>query len=388
MAHCCGLSFIMLARFSVQSSTAAGTEPPDLHTQFVFFGTYTGEKSQGIYVAEFEPKNGQLGSVKLAAEGKNPTFLALDPQRRVLYAVNEINDFDKKASGAVSAFRVDTQTGKLDLLNQEPSGGAGPCHLATAQNGKCVLVANYGSGSVAVLPIAPDGRLRPLVSPIQHRGSSINSQRQEGPHAHFITWDPDNRFVLTCDLGLDKVLIYKLEANTLLLSPNDPPGFAIKGGSGPRHLAFDPTGRYAYVLNELSSTVTCCVYDQIRGELKEIQTVSTLRKDFTGANTCAEIQVHPSGKFLYASNRGDNTIAVFAISPNNGLLESVQFEPTGGKTPRHFCLDPSTKWLIAENQDSDNVTVMAVDSSTGRLTPTGREQHVGAPVCAVFARKQ
>ena len=353
-------------------------------TQFVYLGTYTSEKSKGIYVARFEPQTGKLGAPELAAETRNPTFLAVDPARKVLYAVNEVNDFGEGKQGAVSAFKLDERTGRLTFLNQRPSGGAGPCHLAAAQNGKCVLVANYGSGSVAVLPLDSDGRLREPSASIQHHGSGVNPQRQEGPHAHFITWDPRNRLVLSCDLGLDKVLIYKLDDSHLGLIPNDPPDFSLKPGSGPRHLAFHPTASYAYVLSELSSTLTACSYDQEKGELTEIQTVSALPEDFHGGNTCAEVQVHPSGRFVYASNRGHNSIAVFAIEPATGKVKLVQHESTQGKNPRHFSLDPSARWLLAENQDSDTVVVFAVDAQSGRLSPSGITQKVGAPVCAVF----
>jgi 6-phosphogluconolactonase len=355
--------------------------------QWVYIGTYTEEKSKGIYVAEFEPATGKLGTPELAAETKNPTFLAMDSRRGVLYAVNEVGDFGDGHSGAVSGFRVDQKTGKLSLLNQEASGGSGPCHLAVARDGGCVLVANYGSGSIAVLPAEADGRLRAASSTIQHHGSSVNPQRQEGPHAHFITWDPANRLVLTCDLGLDKVLIYQLDPSRLTLSPNDPPAFAMKPGSGPRHVAFHPNGKFAYVLSELSSTLTVCTYEGNRGELKEVQTVSTLPENFKGANTCAEVQVDPSGKFVYASNRGHNSIAVFAIDGSKGRVKLVEHQSTRGKTPRHFCLDPTGRWLLAENQDSDSVVEFGVDEKSGRLTATGISQKVGAPVCAVFVPK-
>lgn len=369
------------SQFSTGSALAAGA----VQAELMYIGTYTGEKSKGIYLAQFDPATGRLSAPQLAAETKNPTFLALDSKRRVLYAVNEVSDFGKDGRGAVSAFGVDQKTGQLTFLNQQPSGGAGPCHLAVAHNGKYVLVANYGSGSVAVLPLDPDGRLHEPSASIQHHGSSINPHRQEGPHAHFITWDPANRLVLTCDLGLDKVLVYDLDPNLGLLSAHDPPFFALKPGSGPRHLAFHPDGRHVFVINELSSTLTACSYDSQRGGLKEIQTVSTLPEDFKGANTCAELQVHPSGKFIYGSNRGHDSIAVFAIEPTTGMVKLVQHHSTQGKTPRHFSLDPSATWLIVENQDSNDVVVLRVDVETGRLSPTGISVKVGAPVCAVFA---
>jgi 6-phosphogluconolactonase len=377
----------MLAHSSLQGSATSALASEAAGTQFLYLGTYTGEKSKGIYVAQFDPVTGKLSAPRLAAETKNPTFLAMDPQRHWLYAVNEVSDFGKSGAGAVSAFSVDPKTGDLMLLNQQPSGGAGPCHLAVAANGECVLAANYGSGSVAVLPLGTDGRLgEPSVS-IQHHGSSVNPHRQEGPHAHFITWDPANRLVFTCDLGLDKVLIYKLDPGLRTLSPNDPPFFAVKPGSGPRHLAFHPSGHQVYVLNEMSSTLTVCSYDAQRGELKEIQTVTTLPESFKGASTCAEVAVHPSGKFVYASNRGNDSIAVFAMEPTTGRVKLVQHQSTRGKTPRHFALDPTSKWLLAENQDSDSVVIFSVDASTGQLAPSGVSETVGSPVCAVFVSK-
>jgi 6-phosphogluconolactonase len=356
--------------------------------QFLYFGTYTGEKSKGIYLAQFDPGTGKLSAPQLAAATPNPTFLALDSKRRILYAVNEVSDFGKDRQGSISAFRMDLATGELTFLNQQPSGGAGPCHLAVARGGNCLLVANYGSGSVAVLPVEPDGRLGEPSASIQHHGSSVNHQRQEGPHAHFITWDPASRLVLTCDLGLDKVLIYQLDPGQRALSPNDPPAFTLPPGSGPRHLAFHPMGRFAYVINELSSTLTVCSYDGRRGELKATQTVSTLPEGVAGSSTCAEVEVHPSGRFVYASNRGHNSVAVFAVDSRTGKLECLQHQSTQGKTPRHFLLDPTAKWLLAENQDSDSVVVFALSPETGRLTPTGITQSIGAPVCAVFAPRQ
>ncbi len=375
---------LMLASAFSQLSRTLAVAGESLGARFVYIGTYTGEKSKGIYVAQFDDATGKLSTPQLAAETKNPTFLALDPKGAVLYAVNEVSDFGKDRSGAVSAFQVDRTTGKLTFLNQEPSGGAGPCHLAVGRNGKCVLIANYGSGSVAVLPVDSDGRLGEPSASIQHHGSSVNPHRQEGPHAHFITWDPANRLVLTCDLGLDKVLIYKLDSSHRLLSTNDPPWFSVKPGSGPRHLVFHPNGHRAYVLSELSSTLTVCSYESMRGELKEIQTVTTLPEDFRGANTCAEIEVHPSGKFIYASNRGHDSIAVFAVEPKTGRVNLIQHQATQGKSPRHFALDPTAKWLLAENQDSNEIVVFGVDLQTGRLTPNGASVSVGAPVCAVF----
>lgn len=350
----------------------------------VFIGTYTGPKSQGIYVSHFNLDSGVLEPPELAVATPNPTFLALHPKHQLLYAVNETDQFEGKPSGSVSAFRFDN-SGQLKLLNQQASGGSGPCHLALDHAGKCVLVANYGSGSIAALPIEQDGSLGPAGVMLQHHGSSTNPDRQSGPHAHFITPDPANRFALTCDLGLDKVLVYKLVTSPLSLTPADSPWASVAPGAGPRHLAFHPGGRVAYCINEMGSTITVFDYDARHGRLTEKQTLPTLPSVYKGQSTSAEIQVHPSGRFVYASNRGHDSIAVFKADARTGKLTFLDCEPTQGKTPRHFALAPGGKWLIVENQDSNNIVVFAVDSRTGKLTRTGQVIEVGAPVCLVWA---
>jgi len=366
------------------SAPAASTNQP----MRVYIGTYTGAKSKGIYVSQFDPATGKLGPAELAAQTANPSFLAVHPKGRFLYAVGETSDFGGKREGTVKAFSIAEQTGRLTLLNQQSSGGAGPCHLAVDNAGKCLLVANYGSGSIAALPIQGDGSLAERSATIQHQGSSVNPQRQAGPHAHFITPDLDNRFALTCDLGLDQVLVYRLDASKAALVANDPPFAAIKPGSGPRHLAFHPSGRFTFLINEMGSTITAFAYDSQGGALKELQTISTLPEDFTGKSTCSEVQVHPSGKFVYGSNRGHDSIAVFAFDIAGRKLTCVEYQSTQGKTPRHFALDPAGQWLLAENQGSDNIVLFRVDAATGRLNPTGQVVEVPAPVCAVCVPSQ
>jgi 6-phosphogluconolactonase len=374
------LSWALLHLGAMSAKTAASD------TQFLaYIGTYTGPKSQGIYVARFDAATGKLSSPELAAAVKNPSFLVLDPKRPFLYAVSEMDSFNGQKTGAVSGFRIEASTGKLTLLNQRSSGGAGPTHLAVDREGKCVLVANYGSGSVAVLPLAADGSLEEPSARVQHRGTSVNRERQAGPHAHFITTDPANRFALTCDLGLDKVLVYQLDAAKGLLTPNDPPAAQVEPGSGPRHLAFDPHGRFAYLINEMTATLTVFDYDAKNGTLKEVQTCSTLPDGFSGFKSGAEVQVHPSGKFVYASNRGHDSLAAFAIDRRSGRVKLVGHQSAGGKTPRHFALDPTGKWLLAENQDSDSIVVFRVDMATGGLSPAGQTVTIGSPVCVVFA---
>ncbi|HEY9174786.1 MAG TPA: lactonase family protein [Verrucomicrobiae bacterium] len=351
----------------------------------VYFGTYTGPKSQGIYVARFDATTGKLGMPELAAETKSPSFLAVHPNERFLYAVGEGTMLEGTRSGAVSAFALNKRSGQLSLLNQQPSGGLGPCHLALESKGRCLLAANYGSGSVTSLPVRKDGSLGEPVSTIQHIGASVNPQRQAGPHAHFITADPRDRFALCCDLGLDQVLVYRLDPKRATLIANDPPFATVKPGAGPRHLAFSPNGRFVFVINELASTVAVFAYDARRGTLAERQTVSTLPAGHPGTNTtCAEIAVHPSGKFVFGSNRGHESIVTFAVDTKTGVLSHVAHQPTGGRTPRHFVIDPTGQWLLAENQASDTVTVFRIDPRSGRLAPTGQTAAVPSPVCAVF----
>jgi 6-phosphogluconolactonase len=348
----------------------------------VYFGTYTDTKSKGIYLSRFDPATGRLSAPELAAVTRNPTFLAVHPNGRYLYAANEVSD-----ASAVSAFALDTNTGKLTLLNQQTSGGSGACHISVDATGKCLLVANYNSGSIAALPIHPDGSLGEATTTIQHTGSSVNPARQAGPHAHFILPSPDNRFALNCDLGLDKVFVYRLDADAAKLSPADPPFATIAPGAGPRHLTFSPDGKFVYVINELASTISVFTYDTPRAAMTEVQIVSTLPKDFSGNSTAAEIATHPSGKFLYGSNRGHDSIALFAVDQKSGKLTFVEHQSTQGQTPRHFAIDPTGRWLFAENQASDSVIVFAINPDTGKLKPTGQSVSLGSPVCAVFAGK-
>lgn len=349
----------------------------------VYFGTYTSGKSKGIYVSRFDTASGKLSAPELAAETTNPSFVAIHPSHRFLYAVGELSG---KKGGAVSAFAIDPQSGKLTLLNQQSSVGVGPCFVAVDKAGKNALVANYGGGSVAALPIQSDGRLAEASSFIQHTGSSVNPKRQKGPHAHSINLDAANHFAFTPDLGLDKVLIYKFDSAKGTLTPNNPPFASVAPGSGPRHFAFHPSGRFAYVINEINCTMTAFSYDAKRGELKELQTLSTLPQgeSVLPAYSTAEVRVHPSGKFLYGSNRGHDTIAVFAIDESTGKLVPIEHVPTQGKIPRNFGIDPTGGWLLAAHQSSDNVVVFRIDQKTGRLTPTGQSIEVGAAVCVKF----
>jgi 6-phosphogluconolactonase len=346
---------------------------------FVYVGTYTRGKSKGIYAWRFRPAKGELAPVGLVAETTNPSWVTVHPNRRFLYAVGE-----SAKAGTVSAFAIDAATGRLTKLNQASSKGAGPCHLAVDKTGKNVLVANYGSGSVAVLPVREDGGVGEASCFLQHKGSSVNPQRQQGPHAHSVNLDPRERFALVPDLGLDEVLIYRFDAAKGALAPNDPPFAKVAPGAGPRHFAFHPNGRFGYVISEMGSTVTAFAYDGARGSLREIQVVSTLPDNFTGQSSTAEVAVHPNGRFLYGSNRGHDSIAVFAVDPGTGTLTFLDRVSTEGKTPRNFAIDPTGRWLFAANQDSDNIVVFHLDSKTGKLTPAGKTLEVGAPVSLAF----
>lgn len=352
----------------------------------VYFGTYTDTTSKGIYVGQFDPAQGRVSGVELAAAAARPSFLAIHPHRPLMYAVGEVADFQGKKSGVVRAFAIEA-SGKLRLLNEQPSGGAGPCHVSVEPGGRCVLVANYGGGSVASLPIEADGRLAPAGSVIQHRGSGPNRQRQQGPHAHSINVDPTGRFALAADLGCDKVFVYRLDAAAGRLTSHDPPAVELAPGAGPRHLAFHPNGRFAYVINELDSTVTTLAYDAAAGRLKVVASVSTLPPSFSGTNTTADVHVHPSGKFLYGSNRGHDSIAVFAIA-DDGTLRPLAHESTRGRTPRNFALDPTGQYLLAANQDSDTVVVFRIDTQTGLLTLVGQPVALPRPVCIRFVPSQ
>jgi 6-phosphogluconolactonase len=295
---------------------------------------------------------------------------------------------DGQQTGAVTAFAIDPATGDLSRLNHQPSGGPGPCHLAVDREGRNVLVANYAGGSVAVLPIRPDGRLGEATATIQHRGQGADPRRQEAPHAHCVNLDAANRFAVVADLGLDKVMIYRFDPSKGTLSPNDPPSVAVKPGSGPRHFAFHPDGRHAYVINELGNTVTVFDYDPGRGALTPRQTVSTLPSDFHGTSYTAEIQVHPTGAFLYGSNRGHDSIAVFVIDPKSGELTPLEHQGRGIKTPRNFAVDPTGHYLVVANQDSASLVVFKIDPKSGALVPVGDKVSVPKPVCVEFVPKK
>lgn len=349
----------------------------------MYVGTYTRAPSKGIYAYRLGA-GGELtpaAAAGLAAETENPSFLAVHPSQRFLYAVNEVSNFEGRA-GSVSAFAIDRATGSLKFLNRVSSQGADPCHLSIDASGRWLFVANYSGGSFAAFPLREDGTVGEASVLHQHSGSSANKARQSGPHGHAVTVSPDNRFVLAADLGLDRVFSYRVDA-AAGLAPN--PTFAsIAPGSGPRHLAFRPDGKFVYVLSEMLSRVVAFRYDAARASLEELQTLSTLPEGFSGENSGAEIAAHPTGKFLYTSNRGHDSIAGFRIDPSAGTLTALPPVATQGKTPRGFAIDPSGRFLIAANQNSSTVVVFRIDQQTGALTPAGAPQQVPSPVCIVF----
>jgi 6-phosphogluconolactonase len=373
------LVFLAMALCFSASTAEARAQGKDL----VYVGTYTGpNKGQGIYGYRFDRATGQLSSLGLVAESESPSFLAVDPSRRFLYASNEIDHYEGQASGAVSAFAIDRASGKLSFLNEVSAHDPGSAHVVVDFTGKDVLISNYTRGSVAVFPLLDGGRLGEASDFVRHQGSSVNPQRQQGPHAHSIALSPDDRFAIAADLGLDQLVVYPLDpAKGKLGTPHV---VKIHPGSGPRHMTFDPGGKFLYLLGEMASTVTVFSYAAAEGGLRERQTISTLPQGFSGESTGAEIQIHPTGKFVYASNRGDDSLAVFRVDHARGTLRFLERVATGGKTPRNFAIDPSGSWLLAANQNSNDIVVFRIDPKSGRLTPSGQVVQLAAPVCVVF----
>jgi len=350
----------------------------------VYVGTYTTNNSKGIYLYRLHWSSGELELITSTSGVTNPSFLAIAPGRRHLYAVNEVEEFAGQQSGAVSAFAIDQRTGELRLLNQQASRGGAPCYLVVDRTGKFVLVANYSGGNVAVLPIRVDGGLGAASDVKQDIGSSVNPARQTGPHAHCIVLDPQNRFAYVCDLGTDKIMVYGFDRRRGKLNQGAIPWVKANPGAGPRHLTFHPGGRYAYVINELNETVTVFLQDQSQGYLREIQTVATLSGEVTSADTGADIHASPDGRFLYCSNRGHDSITAFMIHPQRGTLTLIDHVSTGGKTPRNFAIDPTGTFLLVGNQNSNNILTFRLDPKTGLPRATGGVVELPSPVCIKF----
>ncbi|GHA74432.1 lactonase family protein [Pontibacter akesuensis] len=361
------------------------TETESESTSMVYIGTYAVADAPGIFLYRLNPGTGELTKVNSFGGGENPSYLALDSAGRHLYAVNETQEYEGQPGGAVSAFTVNQQNGELSLLNRVASKGGAPCYVAVDEN--TVLVANYVGGNVASFPVKDNGQLGEAASVLQHAGTGPNQQRQEAPHAHYIAPDPSGKFVYSVDLGADKVFGYRLEGSTLI--PNEPAvAYASEAGSGPRHLAFHPNGKYAYLLHELNSTMTALAYNADSGAFTEIQTLPTLPEDFTGNNQPAAVKVSADGKYVYGSNRGHNSIVVYSVDENTGKLALVQHVSTGGDWPRDFAIDPSGSVLLVANERSNSITTFKIDKTTGKLTATGQEVEVSKPVNLVFRQEK
>ena len=351
----------------------------------VFVGTYTGGSSEGIYALGFDNRSGEVTGKILAAKSENPSFLVASPDGRFLYAVNETDRWKGQSGGYLTAFAIQGADGSLRELNQQSAGGGAPCHLTIDRSGRCVLAANYTGGSTVVLPVDADGSLKPRSMLVQHRGSSVNADRQKEPHAHSVNLSPDGRHAYVADLGTDRVYIHRFDPIAGTLTPAAPDSVALPPGSGPRHFAFAPDGRRAFVINEIVSTLTGFSVDRKTGALGIVDTVTTLPGGPVAGNSTAQVCVHPNGRFVYGSNRGDDSIVVYVVG-KDGRMSFVERTSTGGRTPRNFNLDPSGRFLWAANQSSDSISIFRVDSQSGRLTPHGKPVTVGSPVCVVFVR--
>jgi 6-phosphogluconolactonase len=357
-----------------------GTSNAAPKSLLVYVGTYTRGGSKGIYAYRFDPASGKVTEAGVAAETPQPSFLTIHPNGAFLYAVNELSSFKDQKSGSVTAFRIDKSTGRLETLNDQVAGGTAPCHLVVDKTGRNLLVVNYGTGSSAVFRLQPDGSLGERSGFVQHSGSGADPRRQGGPHAHSVNLSKTQRYAIVADLGTDEYIVYRFDPSRGSIERHG--ATKVKAGQGPRHFAFAPDFKFGYGLNEMGSSVSAFDWNESAGSLTEIQNITTLPDGFSGTNNCAEVQVHPSGRYLYASNRGHDSLAMFSIS--KGKLTSIGHVPTGGKTPRNFRMDPGGNWLLAANQDSGNVVVFRIDKTSGKLTPTGDEIKVPFPVCVKF----
>lgn len=348
-----------------------------------YVGTYTGGKSEGIYRCRLDLGSGAVRIESVINGVTSPSFLVTDSGRGRLYAVCETAEFQGMPGGSVMAFAVNRESGEARVLNSRSTRGADPCHVTIDPSGRFVVVANYSGGSLAVYPLSKDGSLGEETDFVQHTGSSI-LPRQKGPHAHSLNFDPVGRFAYAADLGLDKVLVYSFDGQRGKLVPATPPWAGIKAGAGPRHLAFSRNGQTVYVANELDSTLAIFSVDPVTGGLELLQTISTVPHDFNGDNFPADIHISPSGKFVYCSNRGHDSIAVFVINQRTGTLSALQYEPTGGKWPRNFAIDPTGQFLLVANQKSSTITVFGVDTESGAITLRNQKLEIPDPACVVF----
>lgn len=361
----------------------------------VYVGTYsepirfgTGQllegKGKGIYRFRFDPETASLNLVGITEGVRNASYLCFDARREYLYCVNEMKEWNGQFGGGLSAYRVHQETGLLTFLNAKPSRGTDPCHIIIDKTGKYVFVANFASGSFIGYRIEADGSLGEECAFVQHDGTSVDPVRQTGPHAHAVEFDGQGRFVYVPDLGMDKVMIYELDAANGSVKPATQAFVKVKPGAGPRQLVMHPKGRFAYLINELNSTMTAYAYDKATGALDELQTLPTLPDGFTGKSSCAEVQITPDGRFLYGSNRGHNSLVIYAVDPQTGRLTLVGHESTRGEIPRNFEVNSDGKFLIAANQDTDNLVPFRIDPATGKLSPGGAPIAAGTPICVRF----
>ena len=363
----------------------SAVSPQNGKEQVIFVGTYTEPEqstSEGLYVYGMEPDSGELTLKKAVKNLRNPSYLAIHPQTGYVYAVDEQGTFEGKPGGGVIALAVDPGTGDIHVLNTQSSGGEDPCYISIERTGRYALVANYTSGSVAMIPIQPDGKLGPASHVIQHSGSSIHPERQDKPYAHCILPDPTSQFAVACDLGTDKIIVYRMDFSAGRLLEHSE--VKVAPGSGPRHLIFHPNGRHAYVVCELNSTVLAYTWDSETGNLEETQSVRTLPSGYEGRNFPADIHIHRNGQFLYVSNRGHDSFACFEVSADSGLLTLKHHTLTGGREPRGFAIDPTGRHLISANQNSNNIVTFLIDPGIGQLSKIGEEVQVSMPVCVIF----
>lgn len=345
---------------------------------FVYFGTHSAGPQIGLSLSHFDSETGGLTPPKLLVEAKEPAFFVIHPEGRYLYTCNS------GVPGGLSAYKIEPKTGELTLINRVLAGGGDTSFVSLDQTARYALVANYLGGNIAVFALRPDGGVGDWTGFAQQTGSSVDPERQTHAYAHAIITDPTNRFALVPDLGVDKLFVYHFDEKSGAIKPNKPPFAQVAAGLGPRHVRFHPNGRWVYLINEMGSRIIGFNWDSTTGALSDFQTISTLPPDFKGANACAELEVHPNGKFLYASNRGHDSLAVFAIDPSTGRLSLVEHTSSRGKTPRNFAFDPSARWILCTNHGSDNAVVFRVDPESGHLTPVGEPVRVPAPFCERF----
>jgi 6-phosphogluconolactonase len=362
---------------------------PEPGSFFVYIGTYTFSSSNGIYLYRFDTSTGEMNALGLVAQLANPSFAVIDPSHRYLYAVTETgNRGDADRGGSISSFSMDPKSGALNFLNKANTNGSGTCHLALDHSGRILFAVNYATGSVVSFAVNRDGSIGKRTGFDRHTGTSINPERQSAPHPHEVVLSPDNRFLFVPDLGNDRVYIYGVDAQKRIFAPRDPAYVSVKAGLGPRHFLFGPKAKFAYLICEMGSTVVVYSYDSANGLLKQIQEISTLPDGFAGDDASAEIQIDDAGRYLYTSNRGNDSITQFAIDPSRGTLAKIQVVPTQGKWPRNFALDPSGKYLLVANQNSNQLVLFAVNQQDGRLKPAKTIEGIGAPVSILFVQAQ